>query len=126
MVGGPMARYADSEEQLREIAYWKRVEEMPAAALPADEDLEAEETGGAVSIRLSQEETAQLLNQANRAYYTEINDILLTGLGLALREWTGKDRFVVDLGRAWPGRDRGSGGCEPNGGVVYDDRADTA
>ncbi|MEK5235966.1 condensation domain-containing protein [Paenibacillus sp. FSL L8-0470] len=32
-----LARYADSEEQLREIAYWKRVEEMPAAALPADE-----------------------------------------------------------------------------------------
>ncbi|WP_379148757.1 amino acid adenylation domain-containing protein [Paenibacillus sp. sgz500992] len=93
-----LARYADSEEQLNEIAYWKRIEETPAAALPADEGLkEAERTGGAVSIRLSREETAQLLNQAGRAYYTEINDILLTGLGLALQEWIGDRRFVVDL-----------------------------
>ncbi|MDH6447577.1 non-ribosomal peptide synthase protein (TIGR01720 family), partial [Paenibacillus sp. PastF-4] len=93
-----LARYADSEELLREIAYWKRIEQTAVAVLPTDEGSGEEyRTGGAVTIKLSREETTQLLNQANRAYYTEINDILLTGLGLALQEWTGERRFIVDL-----------------------------
>nr|WP_231574946.1 non-ribosomal peptide synthase/polyketide synthase [Paenibacillus sp. FSL R7-0273] len=93
-----LARYADSKEQLGEIAYWKQIEQTPAGVLPEEERPgESDRSGGAVTIELSQEETDQLLNQAGRAYHTEINDILLTGLGLVLREWSGGRQFVVDL-----------------------------
>ncbi|OMF83966.1 condensation domain-containing protein, partial [Paenibacillus sp. FSL R7-0273] len=93
-----LSRYADSKEQLGEIAYWKQIEQTPAGVLPEEERPgESDRSGGAVTIELSQEETDQLLNQAGRAYHTEINDILLTGLGLVLREWSGGRQFVVDL-----------------------------
>lgn len=92
-----LAHYANSEVQLGEIAYWRQIEQTPVADLPADERLDDGQTAEAVSIQLSREETSQLLNQVGRAYNTEINDILLTGLGLALQEWTGENRFIVDV-----------------------------
>ncbi|WP_248549775.1 condensation domain-containing protein, partial [Paenibacillus odorifer] len=53
-----LARYADSEELLREIAYWKRIEQTAVAVLPTDEGSGEEyRTGGAVTIKLSREET---------------------------------------------------------------------
>ncbi|MEO2261323.1 condensation domain-containing protein, partial [Paenibacillus amylolyticus] len=92
-----LARYADSEAQLNEIDYWKRMEQTPFAALPVVDELGTGEAAGVVTFRLSRDETSQLLNQVGRAYNTEINDMLLTGLGLALQEWTGEERFMVDL-----------------------------
>ncbi|WJM11232.1 amino acid adenylation domain-containing protein [Paenibacillus sp. PK1-4R] len=91
-----LARYADSEAQLDEIDYWRQMEQTSFAALPVDE-LGTGEAAGEVTLRLSRDETSQLLNQVGRAYNTEINDILLTGMGLALQEWTGEERFMVDL-----------------------------
>ncbi|WJM11231.1 amino acid adenylation domain-containing protein [Paenibacillus sp. PK1-4R] len=91
-----LARYADSEAQLDEIDYWRQMEQTSFAALPVDE-LGTGEAAGEVTLRLSRDETSQLLNQVGRAYNTEINDILLAGMGLALQEWTGEERFMVDL-----------------------------
>ncbi|MBE5097614.1 condensation domain-containing protein, partial [Bacillus thuringiensis] len=39
----------------------------------------------------------QLLKQANRAYNTEINDLLLTALGRTIHKWTGMERITVNL-----------------------------
>ncbi|NDB61009.1 gramicidin biosynthesis protein, partial [bacterium] len=41
------------------------------------------------SLQLSQEQTTLLLKKSNRAYHTEVNDILLTALGYTLVEVTG-------------------------------------
>ena len=38
-----------------------------------------------------------MLKHVNKAYSTEINDILLTALGMALRDWTGENKFAVNL-----------------------------
>jgi amino acid adenylation domain-containing protein/non-ribosomal peptide synthase protein (TIGR01720 family) len=40
------------------------------------------------SLQLSQEQTKQLLQESNRAYNTQVNDILLTALGLTIAEVT--------------------------------------
>ena len=51
------------------------------------------------SLELSQEQTKLLMQQTNRAYNTEINDILLTALGYALREITGnRSNHIVSEG----------------------------
>lgn len=50
-----------------------------------------------VTIQWTKEETEQLLKQANRAYNTEINDLLLTSLGLAVHRWTGIEDILVNL-----------------------------
>ena len=49
------------------------------------------------ALELSPEDTEKLLRQVNRAYHTEIGDILLTALGLAVKEWTGSDKVLVSL-----------------------------
>ena len=39
------------------------------------------------SVKMNKESTSALLQQANEAYHTEINDLLLTALGLTLQSW---------------------------------------
>ena len=50
-----------------------------------------------IRFTLSEEETRSLLTEVHEAYHTEINDILLTALGLTLKEWTGEDRHFIHL-----------------------------
>ncbi|MCA1696199.1 MAG: condensation domain-containing protein, partial [Actinobacteria bacterium] len=50
-----------------------------------------------VTVRISPEETRALLQDVPRAYRTHINDVLLTGLGQVLSNWTGHDRVLIDL-----------------------------
>ncbi|MFB0832924.1 condensation domain-containing protein, partial [Brevibacillus laterosporus] len=45
----------------------------------------------------TEEETSQLLKQAHRAYSTEVNDLLLTALGMTLYAWTGKESSLINL-----------------------------
>ncbi len=42
------------------------------------------------SLSLSEKQTKQLIRESNRAYHTQINDILLTALGHALFDITHK------------------------------------
>ena len=49
------------------------------------------------SLELSKEQTELLLKESNKAYNTEINDILLTALGYALRELTGSKVNYITL-----------------------------
>jgi len=48
-------------------------------------------------VELSEDETSNLLQEAPKAFNTQINDILLTALLLVVQEWTGEGRLLVDL-----------------------------
>jgi amino acid adenylation domain-containing protein/non-ribosomal peptide synthase protein (TIGR01720 family) len=48
-------------------------------------------------VKLSLNTTRVLLQQANTAYHTEINDLLLTALAYTLKEWAGGDCHGVSL-----------------------------
>jgi non-ribosomal peptide synthase protein (TIGR01720 family) len=50
-----------------------------------------------VTMTLPEAETGKLLRQAHRAYNTEINDILLAALGMAVRDWAGINRLLINL-----------------------------
>ncbi|MDO7900267.1 non-ribosomal peptide synthetase, partial [Pseudomonas citrulli] len=50
-----------------------------------------------VQVRLDAEQTRQLLQQAPKAYRTQVNDLLLTALARTLCRWTGEDRTLIQL-----------------------------
>jgi non-ribosomal peptide synthase protein (TIGR01720 family) len=46
---------------------------------------------------MSEQETQALLREVSEAYHTQINDVLLTGLGQAMEKWTGSREVLVNL-----------------------------
>ncbi|MET0497199.1 MAG: non-ribosomal peptide synthase/polyketide synthase [Steroidobacteraceae bacterium] len=81
-----------------ELQYWQRIAGVEAQ-LPCEcadgSDTQADRS--AISLRLDPAQTLALLKQAPAAYRTQVTDLLLTALGRALSEWTGRDRVLIDL-----------------------------
>ncbi len=93
--------YARGSALSAEAAYWKNIEETGGEQLPTDYRIETKqrlakdmETEG---FTLSQADTAKLLTDVHKPYNTEINDILLTALGLAVCRWANVKRCTVNL-----------------------------
>ncbi|ARU60826.1 hypothetical protein CBW65_06755 [Tumebacillus avium] len=91
--------YAGSKELQKEKAYWAQIESTSAAGLPKDRHAATNrmQDSAIATAGLTPEETELLLKQANRAYNTEINDLLLTALGLAVQDWAGLNSVPVSL-----------------------------
>ncbi|MCU0288494.1 MAG: condensation domain-containing protein, partial [Acidobacteria bacterium] len=98
-----LQEYANSSAFLQEKKYWRGLESLDIEAIPRDyrdgEDGEGNYVKDTenVSFKLDEVETGRLLTQVNRAFGTEINDILLTALGLALQKTFGKEKYAVAL-----------------------------
>ncbi|HEX3044253.1 MAG TPA: amino acid adenylation domain-containing protein [Bacillota bacterium] len=91
--------YANSPELLIEISYWKGLEQTAVKKLPKDNSASNRrlENNNILQLVFTEAETEKLLKEANRAYNTEINDILLTALGLAIKGWTGENQILIHL-----------------------------
>ncbi|MCP4149613.1 MAG: hypothetical protein GY757_17840, partial [bacterium] len=92
------------QKLFKEKDYWDTVERAEVPPLPLDReihDIDSEKRKrkycNSVTISLDKTETTDLLKNANRAYRTEINDILLTALALALKEWNRMDKVRINL-----------------------------
>ncbi|MBN2862731.1 MAG: amino acid adenylation domain-containing protein, partial [Bacteroidales bacterium] len=94
-----LSEYAVSGELLKEIPFWKELEDIPVKSLVSKrQELVPEQADYEMrSLSLSEMDTEKLLKQVNHAFNTEINDILLTALGLAFRKWNGFDYLLIDL-----------------------------
>ncbi|TYS32217.1 amino acid adenylation domain-containing protein [Bacillus pumilus] len=94
-----LTEYAMSDELLSERAYWKKVLAHSVAPLQKDHVTDDQRMLHTETIRftLTEEETRSLLTDVHEAYQTEINDILLTALGLSMKEWTGETRHFIHL-----------------------------
>ncbi|WP_197267939.1 non-ribosomal peptide synthetase, partial [Paenibacillus alvei] len=94
-----LAAYAQSPEMAKERAYWQAVEQIAVPALPKDleADVTTQQDSESLYVRLTPEETELLLKRVHRAYNTEMNDILVTALGIAVRKWTGHERVRINL-----------------------------
>ncbi|MCZ4248856.1 amino acid adenylation domain-containing protein [Bacillus amyloliquefaciens] len=95
-----LSEYAKSSKLMREEEYWRFTEEETAAELPYEKppnQTGADSIRQTVSFTLSEEETSVLLQQVNRAYHTDTQDILLTAAALALRDWTGGGRLRIAM-----------------------------
>ncbi|MCP5107613.1 MAG: non-ribosomal peptide synthetase, partial [bacterium] len=96
-----LAEYAQSSTLLNQAAYWQTVEQAQPDALPRDNETGIEKKKlknlETVTLVLEAGETETLLQNITRAYNTEINDILLAALGLALKEWANIETPAVTL-----------------------------
>ncbi|WP_340018592.1 amino acid adenylation domain-containing protein [Paenibacillus sp. FSL H3-0457] len=94
-----LAAYAQSPEMEKERAYWQAVDQMEVPAVPKDTeaDVTTQQDSESLFVRLAPEETELLLKRVHRAFNTEMNDILVTALGIALRKWTGHERVRINL-----------------------------
>ncbi len=94
-----LGRYAHSASLRAERDYWLRELGRPQDSLPLA-DIAPRGTYGAcrqVAVRWSGEETRVLLTEAPRAYKTQINEVLLASLWLALHRWSGGRHFNIDM-----------------------------
>jgi amino acid adenylation domain-containing protein/non-ribosomal peptide synthase protein (TIGR01720 family) len=94
--GEALKEYSKSDELKKELSYWKHVSGMVAEG-KIDKTLTVEKEIGLVNVTLNEEETDKLLYQSGKAFGTEINDLLLSGLGLAVRKLTGQEKVSVNL-----------------------------
>jgi amino acid adenylation domain-containing protein/non-ribosomal peptide synthase protein (TIGR01720 family) len=80
------------QQHPQEINYWETLVEKH---LP----LKIKASGKPVTteIKLSKKYTQALLQQANEAYHTEINDLLLTALAYALQTWHQRNESYITL-----------------------------
>ncbi|MCC9024179.1 non-ribosomal peptide synthetase [Bacillus nakamurai] len=94
-----LKRYAISPEFEKKNQYWFGREDIPVHALPKDNEHEIglAEDRETFIVQWTVEETECLLKKSNRAYTTEINDLLLTGLGIAIHRWTGHEDILIHL-----------------------------
>ena len=93
------AEHARSATLEHEADYWLAVSSAKSGPIPVDfsggENTEA--SARIVSVSLDAEETSALLQKVPQAYNTEINDVLLAALGLALTSWIGQPVARINL-----------------------------
>ncbi|EJV87812.1 non-ribosomal peptide synthetase [Bacillus cereus] len=91
--------YANGSKILKELKYWEQVSRENLGQIPREVQNEPVVVKDMVTknITLGKELTTQLLQETNRAYNTEINDVLLSALGMAVKEWSGMDRIAITL-----------------------------
>ncbi|MGN8278556.1 non-ribosomal peptide synthase/polyketide synthase [Pseudomonas sp. SMN5] len=81
------------------LDYWRAQAKTPADHLPCDYPeislLACDERK--VRLQLDAERTRQLLQQAPKAYRTQVNDLLLTALARTICRWTGQDSTLIQL-----------------------------
>ncbi|MXO81341.1 non-ribosomal peptide synthetase, partial [Paenibacillus sp. OT2-17] len=96
-----LSSYANRPAEASDEAYWQQLEQAKAEAAPLPKDFAYEGSLNAdsevLTVEWTEAETEQLLKQAHRAYNTEVNDLLLTALGLAMHNWTGAGQVLVNL-----------------------------
>ncbi len=91
--------YSNSSEFLKEIDYWRKIENTPIALLPKDTTFAEERHKYDVAIcetLLSENETKLLMKNVNQSLDTDIKDLLATAFGAAVKEWTGTNNILID------------------------------
>ncbi|MDG0057028.1 amino acid adenylation domain-containing protein, partial [Paenibacillus sp. P2(2022)] len=93
------SHYANGPEMAAEFAFWQEMEQGVYEPLPKDESPShsLNKDSELMTVTWTAQETEQLLKQAHRAYNTDMNDLLLTALGLAIHRWAGIERVLVNL-----------------------------
>jgi amino acid adenylation domain-containing protein/non-ribosomal peptide synthase protein (TIGR01720 family) len=90
--------YANSEKMIREAAYWTAVCKEEVPALKTDHLHQGRiYLGDRATFTLDERTTQLLQTRFHTVYNTEINDVLLTGLGLAIAEVLGQHKVMMKM-----------------------------
>ncbi|PJI07373.1 MULTISPECIES: non-ribosomal peptide synthetase [Clostridium] len=92
-------KYADSYSIRKQLEYWNGIDKYEIRKLPKDKEAAVSRIKDlrSVGFNLTKEETEKLLKHVNKAYNTEIEDLLLTALALTISKWTGEENILVNL-----------------------------
>jgi non-ribosomal peptide synthase protein (TIGR01720 family) len=83
----------------KETDYWLAISRAESRPLPVDWSggANSEASARTVSVALDRAETRALLQEVPQAYNTQINDVLLSALALALASWIGHSTVRINL-----------------------------
>lgn len=83
----------------KQFNYWSNVQKSIAPALldPSSGIAGTVARAGCIKETFTYDETLPLLNKANKAYGTDVQDLLIAAVALAWQQWTGKIRIALDL-----------------------------
>jgi amino acid adenylation domain-containing protein/non-ribosomal peptide synthase protein (TIGR01720 family) len=92
-------KYSRSDQLLQEVAYWQVIESTSVVLLPFDmgSQTNLQKESEKLTGQLTTQETELLITKANRAFHTEINDLLLTALARAMNRWHGENKTLIAL-----------------------------
>ncbi|AJE54260.1 non-ribosomal peptide synthetase [Paenibacillus polymyxa] len=94
-----LAEYAVNDTFKEELSFWADTLLQQVPELPRDHsDVQLVlQDSDQIGFRLNVEQTQLLLTDAHFAYSTQINDLLLAGLVLAVQDWAGMNRIAITL-----------------------------
>ncbi|MBD2517741.1 amino acid adenylation domain-containing protein, partial [Nostoc sp. FACHB-973] len=94
-----LTEYAQSNILKSELSYWLSASECAVASLPLDyaDGINTAASVSTVSVSLDEVQTQALLQDVPKAYKTQINDVLLSALGLVLSRWTNNESVLFNL-----------------------------
>ena len=91
-------------DRTAELPYWQQIAGAALPPLPTDFATGSNTMAQAetVTVALAANETQRLLQEVPAAYNVQINDLLLTALGLALKPWVGECLRIAVEGHGRP------------------------
>jgi amino acid adenylation domain-containing protein/non-ribosomal peptide synthase protein (TIGR01720 family) len=94
-----LVKAAQSKAVQAEVEYWTKQAWNEAQPLPVDFAGGSNQVSEArsLTVRLNETETSALLREVPEAYQTQINEVLVTALGRALRKWGMSGSGVVEM-----------------------------
>ncbi|OPA80600.1 hypothetical protein BVG16_07745 [Paenibacillus selenitireducens] len=94
-----LEEYSQSEILNKEKVYWNNVVDKLTEGflIGLEKNTETRFDIGKICISLTEEETENLVKKSGKAYNTEINDLLLCALGMAVMKLTGQETLTVGL-----------------------------
>ena len=96
-----LGQYAQTAQVLEEAEFWLTEERAAIDGLPLDHEngreTNTEESSRIHNVCLTKAETDQLLRFVPKFYHTQINEVLLTSLHLALQKWSGSSSSLIDV-----------------------------
>ncbi|MGK5093362.1 amino acid adenylation domain-containing protein [Deltaproteobacteria bacterium TL4] len=92
-------QYSISQELLAEQNYWGELAATRVLALPYDREItpNTPPRHETETLCLSTEQTKQLLHEVHSTYNTGMDDLLLTALGRAIKQWTENSKTWIML-----------------------------
>lgn len=92
-----LREYGKSDKLAKEIPYWKNVNSKVPEGKFRKNPFNLEFKLNTMNIELSEKYTNEMLYDAGKAYNTEINDILITGLTRAIQKQTGNSVVAINV-----------------------------
>ena len=96
-MGGTPCEHAGDAIVAATAPAWQAMLAAPAAQLSVFSSESLEAAACTISVELTSDETTALLQDVPAAYRTQINDVLVTALAIALQRSTGGTSFLIEL-----------------------------